>query len=86
VPGVEKSAQDWVFPGGSERNERFYGGWVIVECNLALWQQRLLFDPQTSGGLLMAIEPQGADEFLHKSQGWVIGKVIENASGYLVIQ
>jgi selenide,water dikinase len=86
LPGVEKSAQDWVFPGGCERNERFYGGWVIVECNLASWQQRLLFDPQTSGGLLMAIESQGADEFLHKSQGWVIGKVIENASGYLVIQ
>jgi len=42
----------------------------------------MLFDPQTSGGLLLGISPDRLDEFLEKAQksgqsAWVIGEVVE---------
>lgn len=57
LPGAQTLAEQWVFPGGSERNEAYFGRWVMgaAELGLADWQQRLLHDPQTSGGLLIAV-------------------------------
>ena len=48
-------------PGGAKRNFDSFGHKVspIPE----LWQQ-LLCDPQTSGGLLLAVAPEAIDEFL----------------------
>jgi selenide,water dikinase len=63
LPGAMPLAEQWTFPGGSERNEAFYGPWVssLAELGLADWQQRLLHDPQTSGGLLIAVAPEHLD-------------------------
>jgi selenide,water dikinase len=55
LPGARQYAAAWIFPGGSERNEAYFGRWVTYGRALADWEQRLLHDPQTSGGLLMAV-------------------------------
>ena len=57
LAGARRYAEAWVFPGGSERNEDYFGGWVSLapELGLSDWEQRLLHDPQTSGGLLLAV-------------------------------
>ena len=47
-------------PGGCERNFDSYGEHVGP---LSAKQRILLCDPQTSGGLLVAVQPQGKDEF-----------------------
>ena len=36
-----------------------------------LWQQDLLYDPQTSGGLLMAVDPLDAEALFQELQGAV---------------
>lgn len=58
--GAHRLAQDGVFPGGMGRNRDFYARWVRFEGRLALHEQALMFDPQTSGGLLLAISADRA--------------------------
>jgi len=48
-------------PGGTHRNFESYGHSV---ARLTEPQKQLLCDPQTSGGLLIAVEPSGEAEFL----------------------
>jgi selenide,water dikinase len=48
------------------------------------WQETLLHDPQTSGGLLVAVTPERADVFLafcgeRDEPTWVIGDVAKGA-------
>jgi selenide, water dikinase len=47
-----------IFTGASARNWAGYGREVRLGAGIAEWQQRLLTDPQTSGGLLVACAPQ----------------------------
>jgi len=61
LPGVEHYLAEGCVPGGTGRNFDSYGDKVapITEA-----QKQLLCDPQTSGGLLVAVAPEGEDEFL----------------------
>jgi len=54
------------FPGGMERNREYFGKWVTFTGDIEEFEQDLLFDPQTSGGLLMAVESSRADALLNE--------------------
>jgi len=89
LPGVKRYAAEWVFPGGSERNEDYFGRWVTYPPGLADWEQRLLHDPQTSGGLLMAVPPKAVSALLatlHATgdEAYLIGRVI-NGNGDILL-
>ncbi len=80
LAGARGYAEAWVFPGGAERNEAYFGKWITYARPLADWEQRLLHDPQTSGGLLAAIAADRAGAVLERLEaagaaGWVIGRV-----------
>jgi len=61
MAGIEHYlAQDCV-PGGTYRNYESYGQRIGA---LSEVQKQLLCDPQTSGGLLVAVTPEGNQEFL----------------------
>lgn len=65
VPGVDEYAAEGIFPGGMGRNRAYYSKWVTLADRLKTPQiEGRLYDPQTSGGLLMAVPPQGADALL----------------------
>ena len=61
LPGVEHYLAEGCVPGGTGRNFDSYGARIAP-----LGQDRidLLCDPQTSGGLLVAVAPEGEAEFL----------------------
>jgi len=88
--GVEKHAKDDVFAGGMHRNQDFYKEWVTVDANLAEWQVNLLYDPQTSGGLLLSIDPKQADTLAKAlvDAGETclrVGTVVEMKEGHLQV-
>ena len=65
-PGTWQYAAAEIFAGGLWRNHDYFKQWVQMPKSLTDWQQALLYDPQTSGGLLIAIAPQQAKAFLNK--------------------
>ncbi len=82
-------AEQWTFPGGASTNKIHFGGQARFADNLDEVSQMLLFDPQTSGGLLMAVPADRIDAFLRRGQEigqplWEIGEVIPG-SGIEVI-
>jgi selenide,water dikinase len=64
LPGVEALAQAGVRTGASLRNWESYGAMVDLPNGLADWRRDLLTDPQTSGGLLIAVAPEALDGLL----------------------
>lgn len=66
VAGVDEYAAEGVFPGGTGRNRAYYGKWVDLAEHLQTDMIRgKLYDPQTSGGLLMAVDSGVAETLLH---------------------
>ncbi len=82
IPGARDYAEQWLFPGGAHSNERFFHPRVRFILDLEDEEQLLLFDPQTSGGLLIAVPAERASELVEKLEEkgeghWVIGEVAE---------
>jgi len=69
LPGVEALARAGVRTGASTRNWASYGADVALPDGLADWKRDLLTDPQTSGGLLIAVAPDRADAVLALVRG-----------------
>ncbi|MCZ4305780.1 selenide, water dikinase SelD [Zoogloeaceae bacterium G21618-S1] len=71
-------AQAGVVTGASRRNWAGYGSDVSLGDGLGAWQQALLTDPQTSGGLLVACDPASVDQVLEvfRTQGFGSAAVI----------
>lgn len=61
LPGVDYYLTEGCIPGGTLRNFDSYGDRVAP---ISDEQRNLLCDPQTSGGLLVAVAPEGEQEFL----------------------
>ncbi len=66
-------AADWakqgVATGASERNWKGYGHEVDLPTGFPDWKRKLLTDPQTSGGLLVACAPNAVDQVLAAFNG-----------------
>ena len=61
VPGALKYAEQDVFPGGMWMNYEFFSPHVTFAPVVSEPVQYLLFDPETSGGLLIAVAADKAD-------------------------
>jgi selenide,water dikinase len=64
IPDAKACAEQGVATGASGRNWAGYGKEVRLPSGFAEWKQKLLTDPQTSGGLLVACAPDRVDEVL----------------------
>lgn len=53
-----------IFPGGMSRNREYFEPWVRFSDKVPAFMQDLLFDPQTSGGLLIAVAADKAEAML----------------------
>lgn len=84
-------AQAGFATGAATRNWTSYGHEVTLPAGMAEWQQKLLCDPQTSGGLLAACAPHSAHEVLQLfhdagfQHAAIIGTMQAGVSGVRVI-
>ena len=70
IPEALELAKMGLLPEGMYRNRTFAEPWVEVG-DTPLHCQDLLFDPQTAGGLLMAVDPADADALYEELKGSV---------------
>jgi selenide,water dikinase len=87
---VESLARAGVRTGASARNWASYGAAITLRTPLDDWRRDLLTDPQTSGGLLIAVAASEADSVLKLAldQGFgasrVVGRVTGGPAGVIV--
>jgi selenide,water dikinase len=64
IPEARAWAERGVATGASGRNWTGYGGEVALPAGFAEWKRKVLTDPQTSGGLLVACAPDAVEAVL----------------------
>jgi len=82
VSCAQKYAEMGTFPGGLFDNCLYFGPRVRFAPDISEETRNLLFDPQTSGGLLLAVPRRKLAGFLKRAEeikqpAWVIGKAVE---------
>ena len=78
LPGAVAYGEDGAFPGGMGRNREFFAEHVHFGADVPKLHQKLLWTPETSGGLLIAVAPERADEILSSVESSVIvGRAVE---------
>jgi selenide,water dikinase len=81
LSGAQRYAQEWIFPGGSTDNRAFFGSHVRFDLQIDEASQMLLFDAQTSGGLLLSVTPENLKPMLARAVEtgqtlWEVGEVV----------
>jgi selenide, water dikinase len=91
LAGAQALCESGVRTGASARNWASYGEAVTLPQDAPAWLRDLLCDPQTSGGLLLAVSPDAAGAVLDRvraagfAQAAVLGRLEEGAPAIRVV-
>ncbi len=81
LPGARRYSALRMYAGGLGRNRDYFGPRVTFAPEIEPADRALLFDPQTSGGLLLALAPDRAEALqtacaARGQETWIIGEVL----------
>ena len=86
LPGAMEAIAEGVTTGGSARNARFVKPHVHWGASVPADIRVLAVDPQTSGGLLLAVSPSLANDYLANVLGAErVGEVLEQQANALLV-
>ena len=91
-PEAKEYAETGMVPGGTTRNREYRTGMVKIDKNVSKIMVDILFDPQTSGGLLMSVPAADAEPLLKKlrragiKSASIIGEVMAKPRGRIVVR
>jgi selenide,water dikinase len=86
-PEAREYAGMGMVPGGTQRNREFRIDMVDIDSKVPQYLQDILFDPQTSGGLLIAVPKAKASRLLKRlheegiKEAVIIGEVVGEKKG-----
>jgi selenide, water dikinase len=88
LPGAIDAVRAGMIPGGLNNNRNFIGDCVGFAESVPEENRAILFDPQTSGGLLVAIAPEAEQSALdcfeqHNVKATRVGRVLKKSSPLL---
>jgi selenide, water dikinase len=90
--GIKELVEKGIIPGGLNRNKQFRMPMIDVDNSCPQWLLDALFDPQTAGGLLIALAPDSAEQLLEKMHGAgitdasIVGEIADSSkSGIKVV-
>jgi selenide,water dikinase len=90
-PETENFAKMGIVPAGAYRNKEFRSRFIEQLRRIPDWMIDVLFDPQTSGGLLICVSSEKTDTMLRtmKKSGiadaTVIGEIVDKPKGNIVL-
>lgn len=82
--GAEKFGQQGVFPGGMGRNWTHFDPVVDFADSVPDYTQKMLWTPETSGGLLVSVSAENVPTFQSHCPATVIGHVT-NGNGRIIV-
>jgi selenide, water dikinase len=91
-PETRELAEMGMVPGGLYRNRDYRKHLVDIQPGVNEFHAEIIFDPQTSGGLLIAVAADKADLLLTKlhqagvAEAAVIGEVVDKHPGRMVVR
>jgi selenide,water dikinase len=91
-PEAKKYAEMGMVPGGTQRNREFRKDMVDIDSSVPQYLQDILFDPQTSGGLLIAVPKAKVSRLLKRLheegivEAAVIGEVVAEPRGRISVK
>jgi selenide,water dikinase len=91
-PEAKSMAEMGMIPGGLHRNRDFRKHMVDIDKSVPQFLQDILYDPQTSGGLLIAVPEKKAPTLLQKLHekgvggAVIIGEVVAESKGRIKVK
>ncbi len=91
-PEASEFARRGLRPGGLQRNRQYYSSSVKMSTAVPAHMQDILFDPQTSGGLLISLAPVKAEWLLGRlrqagvGEAAIVGEVVSAPKGVITVR
>jgi len=89
--GIRAFAEEGIVPGGLIRNRKHRESQIEIAPACPGWLVDILFDPQTAGGLLVALPAAGAEQLLRQmhaagiAEAAIVGDVTASPKGKILI-
>lgn len=86
LPGARQYGEAGAFPGGMGRNMEFFAPCVQFEEGVDSLTRDLLWTPETSGGLLLALHPDQVANYLEHIEDAVVVGEVQSGSGRILVR